>query len=504
MSLTAQRRLWIKQGLLSGLALIALAGPALSQEILSMPGGSPLVDVSVQFATGAALDPKGGEGSAYLTATSLSQGATEAHSYDELLNLFYPWAVEVGTTVDKEVVTFSATVHKDHLEAFTPLFVEMMTRPKFSPSDVDRLRDKAENYLTQDLRSNNDEELGKEALYLEIYPKGHPYGHHDAGSITGLKSLDQAKLKDFYDQNFHAGNFRLGVAGGFPKGYPEQLRDQLVAGLPKAKPTPGTMSIPRPSKPDGRRVTIIEKDTRSVAMSLGFPIEVTQAHPDWTALNLVRSFLGEHRSSNSHLYQRLREARGLNYGDYAYIEYFPNGMYLFQPEPYYPRSEQIFQIWIRPVQPETALFTLRATFFEFEKLLQNGMTQEQFEATRSFLSKNAPLLVAASDRRLGYAMDSRFYQVDPYVEKLRKELAALTLEDVNGAIKRNLQVDNMEIVLVSKDAAKLKADLLKGATSPMTYNSPKPEEIMTEDKVIQNYPLNLGEVQIVPVDQMFR
>ena len=148
MSLTAQRRLWIKQGLLSGLALIALAGPALSQEILSMPGGSPLVDVSVQFATGAALDPKGGEGSAYLTATSLSQGATEAHSYDELLNLFYPWAVEVGTTVDKEAVTFSATVHKDHLEAFTPLFVEMMTRPKFSPSDVLQRVIVSNDYLT--------------------------------------------------------------------------------------------------------------------------------------------------------------------------------------------------------------------------------------------------------------------------------------------------------------------------------------------------------------------
>jgi zinc protease len=480
--------------------------PAVSQEILSMPGSSPLVDVSLQFSTGAAEDPKGDEGSAYLVASLLSQGATEGHTYEQLLNLFYPWAVEVATTVDKEVVTFTATVHRDHLEEFTPLFVEMMTRPGFPKSDVDRLRDKAKNFLTQDLRGNNDEELGKEALYLEIYPASHPYGHHDVGSITGLQSLDAAKLKAFYQEHFHAGNFLLGVAGGYPDGFPERLRDQLAAGLPPARPTSedGHISIDPPSKPDGRRVTIVEKDTRSVAMSIGFPIEVTRAHPDWTALNLVRSFLGEHRSSNSYLYQRLREARGLNYGDYAYIEYFPNGMYLFQPEPYYPRSEQIFQIWIRPVQPETALFTLRATFFELEKLVENGLTQQQFEATRSFLSKNAPLLVASSDRRLGYAMDSRFYGVDSYVERLRKELADLTLDEVNGAIARHLQADNLEIVLVSKNAAQLKADLLKGVTSPMTYNSAKPEEILTEDKVIQNYPLELGEVLVVPVDEMFR
>jgi zinc protease len=101
-------------------------------------------------------------------------------------------------------------------------------------------------------------------------------------------------------------------------------------------------------------------------------------------------------------------------------------------------------------------------------------------------------------------MDSRWYEVDPYVEKLRKELAELTLEEVNAVIKRHLQAEDLEIVLVSKNAQQLKADLLQGDPSPMTYNSPKPEEILTEDRVIQSFPLRLGEVLITPVEQMFR
>ncbi len=474
-----------------------------AQELLTLPGTSPLVDVSLQFRTGAAADPKGLEGGAWLTAALLSQGATETHSYDELLQTFYPWSVEVGSTVDKEVVTFSATVHRDHLKEFTELFVEMMTQPKFAKADVDRLRDKGKNFLTQDLRSNNDEELGKEALYLEIYPPVHPYGHHNVGTLSGLEALTPESLKNFYQKNFNAGDFVLGVAGGYPEGYPEALREELLAKLPKAGSNK-QLTIPRPSLPDGRRVTIVDKDTRSVAMSLGFPIDVTRSDPDWTALNLVRSYLGEHRSSNSHLYQRLREARGLNYGDYAYIEYFPNGMYLFQPETFYPRSEQVFQIWIRPVQPENAVFTLRATLFELERLLRDGLTEEEFEATRSFLSKNAPLLVASSAHRLGYAMDDKFYGAAPYVQKLRKELAALTLDQVNTAMRRHLQADNMEIVLVSKDAEALKTTLLKGDPSPITYNSPKPEEILTEDRLIESFPLELREVLVSPVEQMFR
>src|SRR3712207_8385990 len=110
---------------------------------------------------------------------------------------------------------------------------------------------------------------------------------------------------------------------------------------------------------------------------MGFPIPVNRSHKDWPALALVASYLGQHRSSVSHLYQRLREARGLNYGDYAYIEYFPRGMFQFQPDPNLARKLQIFQIWIRPVEPQNAHFTLRAALYEFDRLVRDGMTRSE-------------------------------------------------------------------------------------------------------------------------------
>jgi zinc protease len=479
--------------------------PLLAQELITVPGESPLIDITVQFETGSVDDPSDRYGLAYLTAHALSEGSSSEHSYQEFLEVFYPWAVSVNTTVGKEMVTYSTTVHKDHLELFTPLLVEMLSRPKFEQSDLDRLRDKAKNYLTQDLRVNNDEELGKEVLYLQIYPKSHPYGHHNAGTVSGLEAIQSSDLREFYGQQFRPERLVVGVAGGYPDGYPERLLQSLVRQLPEGdKVAVVEPRLSKPAAPTGRRVTIVDKDTRSVAMSLGFPIEVNRSHPDWAALFLFRSFLGEHRSSNSHLYQRLREARGLNYGDYAYIEYFPNGMSLTKPEPYYPRKHQIFQIWIRPVEPETALFTLRATFYELEKILRDGLSQEQFEATRSFLTKNAPLLVDSSSRHLGYTLDGRFYQADPFVDRLRADLAALTLDQVNEIVRRHIQAKDMEIVLISKNGEALRKALLDGAPSPMTYNSEKSKDILEEDRVIQTYPLNLDEVTVVPVNSFFR
>ena len=494
----------IRSAILTVMLGLASLCPTPAQELLTQPGESPLINIRLQFDTGAIQDPADKEGLCYLTAYSLSEGGTGKHSYQELLEIFYPWAVAVDTTVGKERVTFSTTVHRDHLDDVTPLLVEMMGQPAFAEKDLERLRDKAKNYLTQELRVNNDEELGKEVLYLQIYPESHPYGHHNGGSIQGLEAVDEAALKEFYEHQFTPTNLTVAVAGGYPQGYPEKLAGLLKTALPSKSAQPEPVRIPHPASPAGRRVTIVEKDTRSVAMSLGFPIEVNRSHPDWTALFLFRSYFGEHRSSNSHLYQRLREARGLNYGDYAYIEYFPNGMRLMQPEPNYPRQEQIFQIWIRPVQPDTAVFALRATLFELEKVVRDGLTQEQFEATRSFLKKNAPLLVASSDRRLGYALDSKFYGTAPFVEKLRTELDQLTLDDVNKAIKKHIQADDLEIVLVTKSGVGLRKTLLDGKPTPMTYNSEKPQSIMDEDKLIQSHPLELDEVRVVPVSSFFR
>ncbi|MFA5506454.1 MAG: pitrilysin family protein [Vulcanimicrobiota bacterium] len=483
------------------LLTLQLAG---AQELLTLPGDSPLIDVRVQFEVGSIDDPEGKEGLTCLTALSLSEAGTEKKSYQDLLATFYPWAVSVDTTVGKEMVTFSATVHRDHLDEFKEVFTEMLTEPTFSQKDLDRLREKARNYLTQDLRVNNDEELGKETLYLQIYPRIHPYGHHNFGTVSGLEAVTTDDLRTHYRSYFRPERMTIGLAGGYPQEFPKELAAGLSVGLASAVELPSRPSISQPASPDGRRFTIVEKDTRSVAMSLGFPIEVNRSHPDWAALFLFRSFFGEHRSSTSHLYQRLREARGLNYGDYAYIEYFPNGMYLTQPEPNYPRSQQIFQIWIRPVQPETALFTLRATFFELEKVLREGLTEQQFEATRSYLKKNAPLLVASGSRELGYALDSKFYGSDPFVERLRNDLDKLTVDEVNRALRKHLQADNIEIVLVSKDATQLREELTAQRPSPMEYNSPKPQEILEEDNVIQSYPLKLGEIRIVPVNELFR
>ena len=483
----------------------ALAGvqnnSAVKLASVTIPNRSPLISFRLVFNTGAASDPKGKEGLAALTAAMLAQAGSRTMTYEQIVEAMYPMASGFGWQIDKEMTTFSGTTHIDNLDKYYGLISQMLLDPGFRAEDFTRLKADAINFLKVTLRENNDEELGKEYLYNIIYD-GHPYEHHNIGTLSSLEKLTLDDVRQFYKDNYTRANLVLGLAGGYPAKFPAKVEADF-AKLPAG--TAKTTAYATPKLAPGMKINLVKRETRATALSFGFPIDINRAHKDWPALAVVASYLGQHRSSNSYLYQKLREARGLNYGDYAYIEYFPRGMFQFTPDPNLGRQTQIFQIWIRPVVPENGHFVLRATMYEYDKLVRDGMSKEAFEATREFLTKYNNILTQTQGAQLGYALDSRYYKIPEYVPHMREQLARLTLADVNNAIQKYLKSDAMRVVIITKDAEGLRDAILSGKPSPITYNSPKPKEITDEDKVIETYKINVKpeDVVIIPVEKVF-
>jgi zinc protease len=491
------------------LILLLAAGAAASAQmrLMSMPSKTPVVTFRVVFTAGAASDPAEKPGVANLTALMLANGGTKSLTYKQLVDAMFPMAASVSSQVDKEMTTFYGATHADNLDQYYRLFRDMLTEPGWREDDFNRLKDQAINYLRVTLRGNNDEELGKEVLYNEIYGATH-YGHHNVGTLSALEKITLDDLKTFYRNHYIQPNLIVGVAGGYPRGFAEKMGADFRARLAKKGGFADRGSERAATAPslERSRMTIVEKDTRSVAYSLGHPISARRGHPDYPALLVAMNYFGPHRNSSGRLFQRMRQARGLNYGDYAYIEYFPDGMFQFEPSPNLARQHQIFQIWIRPVEPDNAVFALRLAMFELDRLLREGLTQEEFERAREFLSKNINLLTKTKNAELGYAIDSLYYSIPEFNNYIKSSLAKLTREDVNNAIRRHLRADRLHMVAVAKDAQELKKTIASGAPTPITYNAPKPQEILEEDKQVEKWNLNLREedIEIVPLEQVFR
>lgn len=461
----------------------------------------PQVNVKLLFEAGSARDPRGKEGLAALTADMIADAGSRAMRIDEIQQALHPISGSFTARVDKEMVTFTGRFPSDAWERFFEVALPQLTDPGFREEDFQRVKDARRNALVQDLRSNNDEELGKERLQANVFA-GTPYGHPVQGTVAGLEAITLDDVRAFARGHYTRSNLTAGVAGVAPEALLARLRRELGKLPQGAKPAPTAIAATTPA---GLRIELVEKDTRGTAISFGQPIEVRRGHPDFVALWLARAWLGEHRSSMSHLYERIREARGMNYGDYAYIEAFPRGMFQFFPDPNLGRRAQLFEVWIRPVQPQNAHMAIRIALDSVQRLHREGLTQEDFEATRQYLSKNVFVMTATQDQQLGYALDSRWYGTPEFTKYVRDGLAKLTRDDVNRAVRKHLDPANLSFVVVAKDAKGLVEQLLADGVSTVKYESDQPKELLEDDARVGAMKLGLRReaVTITPVDAVF-
>jgi zinc protease len=465
---------------------------------------SPLVALRILFNVGSKDDPAGKEGLAALTTRMLAEGGTKRYSYDEILERLYPMAAQVGSHSDKEVTVFTGDVHRDKLAEFYDLFYETLTAPRFDPDDFERLREEQLNFVSKILRGNNDEALGKWTLQLALYG-GHPYGHVDAGTVSGLTSVILDDVKDFYQRYFAplSARVQIGVAGGADEAFVSQLRKDFRS-LPARSPALADLTAAH--MPTDLELTIVEKNCIATAISIGFPVDLTRADDDFYALAVANSALGEHRTFNGRLMQNMRGKRGLNYGDYSYIENFIQDGGSTFPIPNAPRRQQYFSIWIRPVPHDKAVFALRQAIRELDMFVENGLSEREFETTRNFLLNYSKLWVQTQSRRLGYEMDGAFYGRASLVTELDKRLPTMTHEQVNTAIKKHVQSKNLSVAVVTRDAESFRDAVLSGKPSPLHYDTEgTPADILDEDKLIEAFPLrvNHDRVRILPVERMF-
>ncbi len=460
----------------------------------------PTVTLKVWFKVGSQDDPAGKQGLALLTGHLISEASTTRHDYDLILEKLYPLASGYSIRVDREMTVLTGRTHRDNLDGFYGLFTDAYLRPAFKQQDFDRLKSNTLNFLKNTLRYQSDEELAKATLYGFVF-EGTPYAHPPEGTVKSVESITLEDVKAFYRRHYSASNARVALGGGYDPELVarfEATLDELPPGAPE--PTPA----PEPPAIEGIEVLLVSKPGADASISFGFPIDVQRGQQDFYALWLANSWLGEHRNSSSRLYQVIREARGMNYGDYSYIEAFPGGGRRSVPPTHVARRGQIFEVWIRTLPNADAHFALRAAMRELKHLVDEGLSEEQFQLTRDFLAKYCLHYAETTSARLGYALDDRFYGIDDHLAQFRSAMGELTREQVNTAVRKHLRYGDLKIAVVSGDADRLRAALIADSPSPKTYERAKPEAIVVEDKEIAVFRMRVAEsaVRVVSVDSV--
>ncbi len=489
---------------------------------LKMPNSNKIV-VKLMFRNGSISDPAGKEGLTQMTIALMTQGGAGELTYAEIQDKLYPWAAGYGSSLDKEVSVFTFQVPADFEKEFYPILRDVMLNPAFTENDYQRIKTNQQTYVDQVIRASSDEEYSKKALEDLLF-RGTNYQHLKEGKSASVATITLEDIRNHYKNYFTTNNILIGVAGNYSDDFLKMLKSdmaKLSTAIPEL-PAPGIAN-----QPDGIEVEIIAKEGAfGSAIFSGAPLSITRADDEFAALMIANSWMGEHRKAYSRLYQKIRQTRSMNYGDYSYIEWYDNGGGFQLPPSGVPRQSNYWSIWIRPVQIAKQLkqqyeelsditighahFAIRMAIREFDLMIKNGMSKDQFEETRTFLLSYTKLYAQTPAQQLGWLMDSKFYSRDNYLQDLDQLLRDATLEDVNKALRKHWQTDNMYITIVTdvSEAEPLAKSIKENLDSPMSYSnlvkSGLPKEVLAEDDEVAKYKLNVTSVKVVKSEDTFK
>ncbi len=320
---------------------------------------------------------------------------------------------DMNAFTGREATAFYARVPAGELAMAVDLLADVVVDPAFHGDDVEVERDVILDELAASLDTPDDRI--HVALTEAVFP-GHPLGREVIGSVETVTGLDRDTIADFHRRYYRTEDLLVAVAGPvdhddivrrvtdrFPGGH----SDGLVARTP-----PGEAVIP---------VTTVDRPGEQTHIALGWR-SLPSGHPDRYALAVANQVLGGGLSSR--LFQEIREKRGLAYSVWS------------SPS---PSSDAGQFTAYAGTAPEQATVVLDLLVAEVDRLVADGITQDERDIAVGYLTGSLVLGLEDTGSRLGRtgSLMSALGRVIPIDEDVAA-LQAVTVEDVAAVVQRLL------------------------------------------------------------------
>jgi zinc protease len=265
---------------------------------------------------------------------------------------------------------------------------------------------------------------------LSPYPKGDPRAVAAPDEeIESLKSVTLADVKKFYNDFYGASNAELAVIGDFDANEVRKIAEESFGGW--KSPAPYTQVKRSWTRLDAVNNSIETPDKANAFFAAGTTLNLGEDDPDYPALLLANTMIGA--DEKSRLFSRIRVKEGLSYGVQS----------VFQPG----AQEKFSQfLAIAICNPQNILKVENAFKDELGKIVTTGFTAEEVEDfKKSFLEQRQT--GRSQDQGLVRLLqrNAQFGWTMARDAEIERKIAALSADDVNAAVKRNLDPSRISI-----------------------------------------------------------
>ncbi len=258
--------------------------------------------------SGSAADPPDRPGLAALTGDLLDDGSGDRTGI-ELHAALARIGGGLGTEVTSDATVVSVTALARHAREALALLVEIAARPRFDPSEVERVRRLRLSRLAQ---VKQVPAVVADRAYLHAIYGSHPYGHLSIGTKASLRVISVDDVKTFHARHFDARGWTVIASGADSAHLREVAEDQLGTMAEPAGPDAVAGTTPSaPPSPPHRMVFVPRAGAAQSEIRLGH-LGAARSSPSYHALLVLNMVLGGQFVSRINL--NLREDKGYTYG----------------------------------------------------------------------------------------------------------------------------------------------------------------------------------------------
>jgi zinc protease len=321
---------------------------------------------------------------------------------------------------------------RDNLPETLRLMAEVLRDPAFPAAEFDSLKQSRLAQLEESRSEPQAIALNEFGRHLNPYPKGDVrYRPTIDEEIDDLKAATVDKARQFYRDFYGASNAQLAVVGDFDEAAVTAVVRDRFATWKSPKPYARVPSVYNAVAAVNR--TIETPDKTNAMFLAGLNLNVRDDDPDYPALSIANFMFGG-GFLNSRLAMRLRQQDGLSYGAGSQLQassldksgtFMANAIYA----------------------PQNAARLEAAFKEELARVLRDGFTADELDTARSGWLQGR-MVTRSQDQQLAARLAS-----DLFVERtlkwdadLERKVAALTIAQVNAAVRKHISLDAVTIV----------------------------------------------------------
>jgi zinc protease len=337
-------------------------------------------------------------------------------------------AIRLGFDADLDNFGGSLETLTANRDAAFELMRLALTQPQFGPEAVARIRSQLDASLRD--RAEDPDWVANQRLWALLFPD-HPYGRPVEGTPESLPRIERDDLKRFVAERLARDRMVVGVVGDITPAELAPLLEAIVGALP-AKAVPGSVTDVRPDA--NGAVVVVEMDVPQSAVSFG-QAGLKRDDPQFYTLTVLDQILGG-GGLTSRLFDEVREKRGLVYSVDTDVV---------------PLDHAALILGGAGTANERVAETVEVIRDQWRRLATGGITKQELDDSKTYLTGSFPLRFAGSKRLAGLLVSIQLDNLGiDYLDRRNMLIEAVTRDDANRLARDLLTPDKLAFVVVGR------------------------------------------------------